>query len=317
MVTPPQIPDWLRALYPFTPRSFITSRGARMSYLDEGPRTQEAVLMLHGNPTWSFYYRELVAAVAPSLRCVVPDHIGMGLSEKPQDYPYTLATRIEDVAALVSSLGLRKIHLVVHDWGGAIGFGFAAKHPELIGRIVILNTAAFPSPHIPMRIALCRTKFPGTPLVRGLNGFAGPAVHMSMSRRKLNTDERRGFLVPYHSWADRVAVDAFVKDIPMSAGHPSWLALVAAEAGLKNFCDQPALIVWGGRDFCFHDWYFTEWKRRLPLAQFHYLADVGHYVLADASAEVVPMIKNFLCNGSHSWANRANESGGPAGEHRR
>ena len=288
------IPDRLRPLYPFTPHTFTTPGGARMSYLDEGPRADEAVLMLHGNPTWSFYYRELVQAVAPKQRCIVPDHIGMGLSEKPQDYSYNLATRIDDVAALVGSLGLKKIHLVVHDWGGAVGFGFAARHPELIGRLVVLNTAAFPSPHIPKRIALCKTRFPGTLLVRGLNGFAGPAVCMSMHRRRLSADERAGFLVPYDSWANRVAVDAFVKDIPMSDRHPTWAALTAAEAGLANFRNRPALIVWGGKDFCFHDWYFAEWRRRLPQAEAHYLADAGHYVLADAAVEVVPKIAGFL-----------------------
>lgn len=288
------IPDRLRPLYPFSPHTFTAPGGARMSYLDEGPRTAEAVLMLHGNPTWSFYYRELVQAIAPTQRCIVPDHIGMGLSEKPQEHPYTLATRIDDVAALVGSLGLKRIHLVVHDWGGAIGFGFAARHPDLIGRFVVLNTAAFPSPHIPKRIALCKTRFPGTLLVRGLNGFAGPAACMSMHRRRLSADERAGYLLPYDSWANRVAVDAFVKDIPLDDRHPTWAALTATEAGLVHFRDRPALIVWGGKDFCFHDWYFAEWRRRLPQAETHYLADAGHYVLADANTEAVPLIARFL-----------------------
>jgi haloalkane dehalogenase len=265
-----------------------------MSFLDEGPRGDEAVLMLHGNPTWSFYYRELVQAVAPTLRCVVPDHIGMGLSDKLRDYPYTLATRIDDVTALVASLGLKKVHLVVHDWGGAIGFGFAARFPQLIGRLVILNTAAFPAPHIPARIALCKTRFPGTFLVRGLNGFAGPAVWMSMHRRSLTADEKRGFLLPYDSWANRVAVDAFVKDIPMSASHPTWATLEGVAAGLEHFTANPALIVWGGRDFCFNDQFYAEWRTRLPQAQSHHLADAGHYVLADAAQEVVPLIGQFL-----------------------
>lgn len=287
------VPDWLQLIYPFTPRSFVTPRGARMSYLDEGAGS-EAVLMLHGNPTWSFYYRDLVRALAPGLRCVVPDHIGMGLSDKPEDYPYTLATRIDDVAALVATLGLRRVHLVVHDWGGAIGFGFAARHPELIGRLVILNTAAFPSPRIPARIALCKTAFPGTALVRGLNGFAWPATWMAMARRPLSAVEKRGFLLPYGSWADRVAVDAFVKDIPMSPAHPTWSTLEATAAGLAQFVDRPAMIVWGGRDFCFNDSFFEEWRRRLPGAHTRYLADVGHYVLNDAAAEVIPPIANFL-----------------------
>ena len=127
-----------------------------MSYVDEGPRANEAVLMLHGNPTWSFFYRDLIRDLSPSIRCIAPDHIGMGLSDKPESYDYTLARRIADIEALVLSLGLKRVHLVVHDWGGAIGFGFASRRPEWIGRIVILNTAAFVSDKIPWRISLCR-----------------------------------------------------------------------------------------------------------------------------------------------------------------
>ena len=295
------IPDWLRPLYPFSPQSFATPGGARMCYLDEGGATSsrgarpvEAVLMLHGNPTWSFYYRDLVRTLAPNLRCIVPDHIGMGLSEKPENYAYTLAQRIDDVAALVQKLGLTRVHLVVHDWGGAIGFGLAARRPELIGRIVVLNTGAFPSRRIPTRIALCKTRFPGTALVRGLNGFAGPAVWMSMHRRRLSSDEKRGYLLPYDSWATRVAVDAFVKDIPMSAAHPSWATLGTTAAGIAQFRKNPVLIIWGGRDFCFNDAFYAEWRERLPESDALYLADAGHYVLEDARDEVLPRIANFF-----------------------
>lgn len=289
------VPDWLKPIYPFTPQAFTTPHGARMSYVDEGAG-DEAVLMLHGNPTWSFYYRDLIRAVAPGLRCVVPDHVGMGLSDKPRDYAYTLSTRIDDVAALVATLGLKRVHLVVHDWGGAIGFGFAARHPDLIGRMVILNTGAFPSKRIPLRIALCKLRGPGTGLVRGLNGFAWPATWMAMARRALTPLEKRGFLLPYDSWANRVAVDAFVKDIPMSDAHPTWPVLNAAAAGLAGFGGNPALIVWGGRDFCFNDSFYDEWRRRLPQARTLYLKDAGHYLLNDADAEVLPVIANFLAN---------------------
>jgi pimeloyl-ACP methyl ester carboxylesterase len=294
MVMSPHIPDWLARLYPFTPKSFTTPGGARMSYLDEGPRGDEAVLMLHGNPTWSFYYRNLVRELAPGMRCIVPDHVGMGLSEKPQDYDYTLATRIADVAALVGSLGLRRVHLVVHDWGGAIGFGFAARHPAMIGRLVILNTAAFPAPRIPARIALCRLPGLGPWLVRGLNGFAWPATWMSMHARKLTKEEKDGFLFPYDSWAHRVAVSAFVQDIPLKPSHPSWLTLEAVAKGLGQFRDRPVLIIWGGRDFCFDDYFLKRWGEIFPQAEQRRLAEAGHYVLEDAAETVVPLAVGFL-----------------------
>ncbi len=291
---PQTIPDWLAREYAFAPKSFVTPGGARMSYLDEGPRRDSAVLMLHGNPTWSFYYRRLVQALAADTRCVVPDHVGMGLSDKPPDYAYTLATRIADVERLVGSLGLRRIDLVVHDWGGAIGFGLAARHPAIIRRLVVLNTAAFTSTRIPARIALCKLPGLGPLLVRGANGFAGPAIWMAMHRRRLTDGERRGYLFPYDSWANRVAVSAFVQDIPLRASHRSWSTLQEVEAGLAQFRDRDALVVWGGRDFCFDDVFLTRWRELLSSATVHRIADAGHYVLEDARAEAVPEITAFL-----------------------
>jgi len=288
------LPAWLRRMYPFTPQNFTTPHGARMSFLDEGPRGGEAVLMLHGNPTWSFYFRDLVRELSPRLRCVAPDHVGMGLSDKPEDYAYRLAARIDDVAALVAHLGLRRVHLLVHDWGGAIGFGLAARQPALVGKLAILNTAAFPVPWIPRRIALCRTGFPGTLLVRGLNGFAWPATWMAMRRRSLTADERRAYLWPYRSWADRVAIDAFVKDIPLEAAHPSLAALREIEAALPQFRDRPALIAWGGRDFCFDGRFLARWREVFPQAEVEHYAEAGHYVLEDAGGEIRRRIAEFF-----------------------
>jgi len=186
------------------------------------------------------------------------------------------------------------VHLVVHDWGGAIGFGFAARHPELIGRLVILNTAAFRSKRIPARIALCKLPFIGPAIVRGLNGFARSAVTMSMARRALSRAERSALLFPYDSWKNRVAVSAFVRDIPMNATHPSWETLGEVERGLGQFQENPALILWGGRDFCFNQSFYAEWQRRLPHAEAHFLENAGHYILLDASEQVIRKISQFL-----------------------
>ncbi|MEX2044696.1 MAG: alpha/beta fold hydrolase, partial [Opitutus sp.] len=194
----------------------------------------------------------------------------------------------------VASLGLKRVHLVVHDWGGAIGFGFAARHPALIGRLVILNTAAFASPRIPMRISVCKLPVIGPLLVRGFNGFAAPAATMAMHRRVLTPEEKRGYLFPYDSWSNRVAVSAFVNDIPMDPSHPSWPVLMAAEQGLAQFRDRPALIEWGVRDFCFNDSFLARWENIFPQATAHRHADAGHYVLEDAREDVVPGIESFL-----------------------
>lgn len=294
MVTKAQIPGWLRAEYPFSPRRHRLADGTGLSYLDEGPRAHTAVVMVHGNPTWSYYYRHVVRALVPKSRCVVPDHIGMGLSDKPQHRAYTLAQRIEDLEDLIASLGLEQVDLVVHDWGGAIGLGFAGRHPEKVRRLVILNTAAFPDARIPARIALCRAPFLGPLIVRGCNGFAWPATWMAMARRALSTEEKRGYLYPYSSWADRVAVNAFVRDIPMDTVHPSHSTLSAVEAGLEGLHRKDAQIIWGGRDFCFNDHFLERWRAVFPAASVHRIADAGHYVLDDAREEVVPRVTAFL-----------------------
>jgi len=295
MVTASQaIPSWLARLYPFEPRSFRTPLGARMSYLDEGPRSDEAVLMLHGNPTWSFYYRDLVHELSPSIRCIVPDHVGMGLSEKPGHYDYRLGGRIADLEALVESLGLNRVHLVVHDWGGAIGFGLATRRPERVGRIVILNTAAFVSNAIPKRISLCRVPVLGEFLVRGLNGFAEPATWMAMAARRLTWDERRAYLYPYGSWSDRIAVHRFVRDIPLEPGHPSRATLEAIERALPVLARHPKLILWGARDFCFDDTFLSRWRGIYPDARIDRIERAGHYVLEDAGPEAAQSIGTFL-----------------------
>ena len=290
----PAIPGWLARIYPFQPQSLRMPGGAWMSYLDEGPRSDEAVLLLHGNPTWSFFYRELVPELAAVRRCVAPDFIGMGLSSKPGGYDYRLETRIGEVEALVGALGLRRVHLIVHDWGGAVGFGWAVRHPERVGRIVILNTAAFPSERIPARIAFCRIPVIGEWIVRGANGFAGPAVRMAMNARRLGRDERRGYLFPYDSWASRIAVHRFVKDIPMERNHPSRPALEATAAGLHLLASKPKLILWGGRDFCFNDEFLARWRERFPQAEVDYRPEAGHYVLDDAGPSARRRIKDFF-----------------------
>jgi len=294
MVTRGQLPPEVAGLYPFEPRLFGTPGGAAMSYLDEGSRGDEAALLIHGNPTWSFYFRDLVRELAPRLRCVAPDHVGMGLSDKPRRHDYRLAARTADIAALVDALGLKRIHLVVHDWGGAIGFGLAVRRPDLIGRIVILNTAAFPSARIPARIALCRAPGIGPLLVRGLNAFARGAATMAMASRRLSPAERKGYLFPYDTWSNRIGVNQFIRDIPMEAGHPSRRTLEETAATLGRLAAHKKLILWGGRDFCFDQGILSRWRGIYPDANCIVYDHAGHYVLEDAGLDARVRIRNFL-----------------------
>ena len=288
------LPEWLRRLYPFSPRRFAVGRH-HLSYVDAGPPADEAVVLLHGNPTWSFHYRDLIKTLAAAgRRCIAPDHLGMGLSDKPADYPYRLADHIANLAALIESLKLRRVHLVMHDWGGAIGCGWAVRNPEKTGRIVILNTAAFPDQNLPLRIRLCRTPLLGEFVVRGLNGFAGPAVSMAMHRRAMSDEVKRGYLFPYDSWAHRIGVARFVQDIPRHEGDPSMPTLREIAGGLPALRGHPVLIAWGGADFCFTKHFYNRWLEILPQSEGHFLADAGHYLLEDASEEIIPQVTAFL-----------------------
>lgn len=292
-------PSELGDLYPWTPKQLQLADGQTLSYLDEGPEGQpdevETILMVHGNPTWSFYYRDLVKAFSSTHRCVVPDHIGMGLSSKPQDYAYTLATHIANLEALCAELELTRVTLVVHDWGGAIGCGWALRGENLarVERVVILNTSAFRSRQIPFSIDICRIPGFGALAVRGLNAFARAAV-IRAAKTKLPPLVARGYTGPYDSWANRIATLRFVEDIPMHPGIPSWSVLAEIEERLPRLAAKPALICWGGEDFCFNDHFLAGWKERLPNATVHRYAEAGHYVLEDARDEVIGEIRAFL-----------------------
>ncbi|ALN65307.1 alpha/beta hydrolase fold family protein [Lysobacter antibioticus] len=295
--------------YPFQPQRFQVRPGIEMSYLDEGPRDGEVVVMLHGNPSWSYYWRKLVLALrdpssGKAYRCIVPDHVGMGLSDKPSDdpavqphYAYTLQSRVDDVERLLQHLGVTgPMTLAVHDWGGGIGFGWGLKHSEQIKRLVITNTGAFPLPAakpLPKRLRLGRDSAIGTGLIRGFNAFAGGAARMGVVK-PMPAEVRRAYLAPYDSWANRIATSRFVQDIPLADGDLAWPLVQAMGRKLPEYADRPAFIGWGLRDFVFDHHFLKGFTDALPQAQVHAFDDAGHYVLEDQAEVLVPEIRAFL-----------------------
>ena len=258
--------------------------------MDEGQG--EPILMLHGNPTWSYYYRNLIKEFKATHRVIAPDHMGSGASKRPKNWSYTLDGHIKNIESLVEHLDLKNITLVVHDWGGAIGFGFATRNPSLVKRIVILNTAAFYSSDVPKRIKFLRTPVIGPFLIKRLNLFAWPATFMATAKG-MSSEVKKGYLWPASSFDQRIGVNGFVQDIPISKEHPSYSTLIDIEAKLGEL-DCPKLIVWGGKDFCFHDKFFYRWLDFYPTARYRYIREAGHYVLEDAKEEVIAEITNFL-----------------------
>jgi haloalkane dehalogenase len=265
----------------------------RYHYVDEG--SGDVLLLVHGNPTWSFHWRELIRAWSPNFRVVAVDHIGCGQSEKPRSYPYCLAQHIDNLARFVARLGLEDVTLLGHDWGGAIGLGAALADQRRYRRFVMFNTAAFRSRRMPWRIRMCRAPILGRLAVQGLNGFARAALRMAVVRRERMTDAvRAGILAPYGGWAQREAIYRFVADIPTSPRHPSYATLAGIEAGLSRLSAYPWLFIWGMRDWCFTPQFLARFLEFFPQAEVHRLADAGHWVVEDAHERVAPIVENFL-----------------------
>ncbi len=285
--------DW-RSLYPFQSREVILG-GHRCHYVDEG--AGEVLLLVHGNPTWSFYWREIIRATRDRYRVVAMDHIGCGLSDKPsaKDYPYRLARRVADLNEFIEKLDLRKITLVAHDWGGAIGMGAAVAAADCFARFVLMNTAAFLAPRCPWSIRACRLPVFGPLAVQGLNLFARGALRSTVCKpERMTAAVRAGYLAPYDSWRHRTAILRFVHDIPLRPGHPSYETLSTIEAGLAQFRGQPVCLVWGMQDWCFTAQFLDRFLDFFPRAEVHRLADAGHYVVEDAHEQIAPLLEEFL-----------------------
>jgi pimeloyl-ACP methyl ester carboxylesterase len=265
----------------------------RMHYIDEGEGS--VIVMVHGNPTWSFYYRKLISLLSEKHRVIAVDNIGCGLSDKPQDYEYILENHINNLTFLLDHLQVEKCSLILHDWGGAIGMGHAVRHLSSIEKIVLLNTAAFRSKRIPLRIAFCRIPFIGEILVRGLNGFAAAATYMAVVK-PMDKLTRKLYLLPYNSWKNRIATHRFVKDIPLESNHPSYDTLVEVEKGLTKIRELkiPILILWGEKDFCFTKAFFDEWVERFPDAEAHLFETCGHYLLEDCFKTTEKYVEDFF-----------------------
>ncbi len=296
--------------YPFEPKRIEVRPGIFMSYLDEGPRDGQIIVMLHGNPSWSYYWRHLVLGLRGAVgnskgyRCIVPDHIGMGLSDKPDDsasalprYDYTLQSRIDDLTVLLDRLDINgPLTLAVHDWGGMIGFGWALTHAQQVRRLIITNTAAFGLPaakKMPWQLTLGRDSALGTLLIRGLNAFAAGTIDLCSSRR-VSSEVRKAYVAPYNSWANRISTSRFVQDIPLREGDRAWSLVQQSQKMLPSYSDRPTLIGWGLQDFVFDKHFLEVFSNALPNAQVYAYPDAHHYVLEDKHEVLVPAIRAFL-----------------------
>ncbi|MHA1147129.1 MAG: alpha/beta fold hydrolase [Promethearchaeota archaeon] len=286
-----------KQVFPFS-YNFLYIDGCQMHYIDEG--AGETILMVHGNPTWSFYYRNLISYFNKTYRVVAPDHIGYGLSEKPKNYNYTLEQHIQNLEEFVQKLNLKDITLVMHDWGGPIGMGFAVRNPKKIKRLIICNTGAFRIPeeiqkHKPWQLMIIRIPLFGNILVRVFNAFSIFAILWAICHKERRTPETKaGLKAPYNNYANRVAVLRAVQDIPLSEKDPVHMALWEIEKKLSVFKNTPKILFWGCKDFVFNHICLRKWFDFYPDAEVHQFEDAGHYVIEDAYERIIPKIDEFL-----------------------
>lgn len=289
-----------RDIYPFE-HHWFERNGLRHHYLDEG--SGPPVLLLHGNPTWSFYFRELVKGLRSDHRCIAPDHMGMGLSDRPGEdrYDYRLASRIDDVEALLDHLGIGEdITLIAHDWGGVIGAGVAVGHPERFSRFVFMNTAAFRMPEgkrLPLSLYYVKYGLISpTLLIRGINAFSRIASYIGVEKR-MDPHVRKGYVAPYNSWRNRLSTLRFVQDIPLVSKDPSYGTLKWIDENLSKLKGKPMLVLWGEKDFIFDMDIFDVWRARFPKARFVTYPDAGHYVIEDARDRILKEVGIALRRG--------------------
>ncbi|MEX0915979.1 MAG: alpha/beta fold hydrolase [Wenzhouxiangellaceae bacterium] len=293
------LPGLDTTLYPFDSHYHQLASGHCVHFVDEGPVEAQPVVMVHGNPTWSFFYRNVIRGLSDRHRCLAPDHIGMGLSDRPvdADYAYTLRSRVDDLGEWLDAIEPdRPIDLVVHDWGGAIGLSWAAANPERVRRIVILNTWAFTIPDdadLPRSLAFARTPV-GAFLIKSFNAFSGLAVRMATEKR-LDPAVASGLIAPYRGGPQRrLATLRFVQDIPLKQSDPAWQVLAETEQNLPRLAGKAILFGWGAKDFVFNDRVLEKWREIFPAARVDYIEDAGHYVLEDAADRLVPEIREFF-----------------------
>ena len=293
-VSLPVIPSgpW-RDEYPFASKWLPMGNGLAMHYVDEGQGPP--VVMVHGNPAWSFMFRRLISDLA-GYRRVAMDHLGMGLSSR-SDEDYRLSDRIRDLGRLMERLNLTEpVHLVAHDWGGPIAIGWAADRPEMVASLTLMNTGlAAPSGwKIPRKLRL----FQGASLMSRIfqvdvNLFVGGLIRLG-TLRPLTKSAESGFRAPYSIAAHRRAIGAFIRDIPISPKHPSWPALKRAKEGLKLLEKKPVLLPWGMRDFVFSGAFLSDFKRWLPDAEALPLNLAGHWLLEDEPEKILEALRAHL-----------------------
>jgi haloalkane dehalogenase len=289
------LPQFLRELYPFKFRYVSTPGGAKMHYIDEG--FGEPVLFLHGYPTWSFIFRDLIGVLRPDFRCIAIDHIGYGLSDKPRRYKYEIKTHIDNAIYFAKAMKFKKFHIVAEDFGVQVALAMAEYWPERISSMSFLNSSIFANSKLPPIILFF--KFPPFTFLfaRLFNAF--PKLFFSFGTNfALRDDVLNGYLWPYKKLADRVAISAGLDDIPWLQNHRSLHTISQICEKIVILANKKIKFFWGENDFLHNIDTLNLWKKVLPNAVYNKYQNADHLLLED-SKDAIRDIRLFI-NGSQN-----------------
>jgi len=283
-------PSWIDPNeYPFTSKTFALPAGI-MSYVDEGEGAP--LVMVHGNPSWSFEFRALIKHFSKTHRCIAPDHLGFGLSDKPTDWDYLPSQHAKNFDILLEHLDLKEITLVVGDWGGPIGLSYAINHPKRVKNIVVTNTWMWSVNDDLYYRGF--SGFVGGPIgrwmIRKFNFFAGALLKSIYGdKSKLTPEIHRHFLKPLEKVEERKGNMVFPKQI---VGASDWLAGLWEKRAVLE--DKIKLIAWGMKDIAFREKELNHWTAHFPNAKVVRFAGAGHFVADEVPDALVAEIDNLL-----------------------
>lgn len=284
----PADPAWLdRDLYPFESHYMDLDPG-RLHYVDEGQG--RPLVMLHGNPTWSFLYRHLITGLSDQYRCVAPDYFGFGLSDKPAGWSYRPADHARVIDAFIESLELEDLTLIANDWGGPIGLDYVTRNPERVDSIVLMNTFMWPAEELRARVfsTLLGNRISRV-LIRRYNLFATRMMKVLVAEESSLSDEiHRHYTAPLATPDDREASWVFPREIN---GSREWLEDLWERR--HEIDETPMLLVWGLQDFGLGP-ALGRWQETFPHAETIEFGDIGHYVQEELGPDLVPPIEEFL-----------------------
>jgi haloalkane dehalogenase len=288
-------------LFPYEPRfARVRVEGGDfdMAYVEHG--AGPPVLLLHGNPTWGFLYREVIHALGPHVRAIAPDLLGFGRSDKlERPEHYTLENHLAALTQLVDALGLEDLTLVVHDWAGPIGLSYAVDHPERIRRLVIMNTWAFaPKAHnrVPQPLKTFRRRVLGELLVLGANAFVNYALPFGVVHRKehMTTEVMAAYRAPFPTWSSRWPVLAFPRNIPIAQTDRAFERMKKTDDGLRAL-EHPTFFIWGAKDPVFPPRVMAKFKERLRNVKGEVVFDdASHFLQEDRPREIGKAITDFV-----------------------